>query len=266
MVRNMLKRVTAILITHLAMLFAASSGNAMEKLTVMISGGFSLAYHQVLPEFERNTGISVTTLSGASQGTGPKTIKSQLEQGTEVDVVILSGEGLDELKAAGRIVAGSDVKLAGVPLGAAVRQGSAKPDISSVDALKRALLGAHLVALPGSTSGLFMKNEVFPRLGIADKVSSKLFARGIESTNAVAAGEADLAIGPVSEQVNQPGIEVVGPLPDEVQLVQIFTAAIVKTAQNPDRAKRLIEYLASDRTTTAIKNSGMQPAGNGHKP
>jgi molybdate transport system substrate-binding protein len=111
-----------------------------------------------------------------------------------------------------------------------------------------------------------MKNEVFPRLGIADKVSSKLFARGIESTNAVAAGEADLAIGPVSEQVNQPGIEVVGPLPDEVQLVQIFTAAIVKTAQNPDRAKRLIEYLASDRTTTAIKNSGMQPAGNGRKP
>src|SRR6201996_9316870 len=163
MVRNMLKRVTAILITHLAMLFAASSGNAMEKLTVMISGGFSLAYHQVLPEFERNTGISVTTLSGASQGTGPKTIKSQLEQGTEVDVVILSGEGLDELRASGRIAAGSErkaargpaaagseTKLAGVPLGPAIRQGSPKPDISTVDALKRALLRARLVALPGS--------------------------------------------------------------------------------------------------------------------
>jgi molybdate transport system substrate-binding protein len=266
MVRNMLKRVMAVLAANLAMSLAVSPSSAMEKLTVMISGGFSLAYHQVLPEFERNTGIAVTTLSGASQGTGPKTIKSQLEQGTEVDVVILSGEGLDELKAAGRIIAGSDVKLAGVPLGAAIRQGSAKPDISSVDALKRALLGARLVALPGSTSGLFMKNEVFPRLGIADKVSSKLFARGIESTNALAAGEADLAIGPVSEQVNQPGIEVVGPLPDEVQLVQIFAAAIVKTAQNPEQANRLIGFLASDRTTTAIKNSGMQPVGNDRKP
>ena len=262
----MLKRVMAVVAANLAISLAASPGNAMEKLTVMISGGFSLAYRQVLPEFERSTGIAVTTLSGASQGTGPKTIKSQLEQGAEVDVVILSGEGLDELKAAGRIVAGSDVKLAGVPLGAAIRQGSPKPDISTVEALKRALLGARLVALPGSTSGIFMKNEVFPRLGIADKVSSKLFARGIESTNALAAGEADLAIGPVSEQVNQPGIEVVGALPDEVQLVQIFTAAIVKTAHNQEQAKRLIEFLASDQTTAAIRNSGMEPAGDRRKP
>jgi molybdate transport system substrate-binding protein len=149
-----------------------------------------------------------------------------------------------------------------VPLGAAVRQGSPKPDVSSVDALKRALLGASLVALPASTSGIFLKDEVFPRLGIADKVKVKLFARGIESTNAVAAGEADLAIGPVSEQVNQPGIEQVGVLPDEVQLVQIFTAAVVKTAHNPEQAKRLIEYLASDQSATAIKNSGMTPVGN----
>jgi molybdate transport system substrate-binding protein len=260
----MLKRVTAIVAT--TMFLAASPAGAMEKLVVMISGGFSLAYKQVLPEFERSTGISVTTLSGASQGTGPKTIKSQLEQGTEVDVVILSGEGLDELKAAGRITAGSEMKLAGVALGAAVRQGSAKPDISSVDALKRALTSARMVALPGSTSGIFMKDEVFPRLGIADKVSSKLYARGIESTNALAAGEADLAIGPISEQVNQPGIELVGPLPDEVQLVQIFTAAIVKTAHNPEQAKRLITFLASDQTATAIKNSGMQPAGDSRKP
>jgi molybdate transport system substrate-binding protein len=103
----MLKRVMAILAANLAMSLAASPSSAMEKLTVMISGGFSLAYRQVLPEFEHNTGIAVTTLSGASQGTGPKTIKSQLEQGVDVDVVILSGGGLDELKAAGRIVAGS---------------------------------------------------------------------------------------------------------------------------------------------------------------
>jgi molybdate transport system substrate-binding protein len=262
----MLKRVAAIFVIHLAMLFAASSGNAMEKLTVMISGGFSLAYKQVLPEFERSTGIAVTTLSGASQGTGPKTIKSQLEQGVDVDLVIMSGEGLDELKTAGRIIAGSDVKLAGVPLGAAVRQGSPKPDVSTVDALKRALLGARLVALPASTSGIFLKDEIFPRLGIADKVKLKLFARGIESTNAVAAGEADLAIGPVSEQVNQPGIEQVGVLPDEVQLVQIFTAAIVKTAHNPEQAKRLIEFLASDQSAAAIRNSGMTPVGNRRKP
>jgi molybdate transport system substrate-binding protein len=262
----MLKRAGVILATHLAMLFAASSGHAMENLTVMISGGFSLAYKQVLPEFERSSGITVTTLSGASQGTGPKTIKSQLENGADVDVVILSKEGLSELMAMGRIAKGSEAELASVPLGAAVRQGSPRPDVSSIDALKRALLGARLVALPASTSGIFLKDEIFPKLGIADKVTSKLFARGIESTNAVAAGEADLAIGPVSEQVNQPGIELVGPLPDEVQLIQIFTASIIKTAHNPEQAKRFIEFLASDRTTAAIKNSGMQPVGDRRRP
>jgi molybdate transport system substrate-binding protein len=260
--RKMLKRAMAVLAVNLAMSFAASEGDAMEKLTVMISGGFSLAYRQVLPEFERSTGITVATLSGASQGTGPKTIKSQLESGTEVDVVILSKEGLGELIAMGRIATGSAVELASVLLGAAVRQGSPKPDLSSVDALKRALLGARLVALPASTSGIFLKDEIFPKLAIADKVTSKLFARGIESTTALAAGEADLAIGPVSELVNQPGIELVGALPDDVQLVQVFTAAIVGTTHRSEQAKRLIEFLASNQTTTAITNSGMQPLGN----
>jgi molybdate transport system substrate-binding protein len=261
----MLKRALAVLAATLALSFATSEGNAMEKLTVMMSGGFSLAYRQVLPEFERNTGIAVTTLSGASQGTGPKTIKSQLEQGVDVDMVILSKEGLDELTTAGRITKGSEVALASVPLGAAVRQGSPKPDISSVDALKRALLSASLVALPGSTSGIFLKDEVFPKLGIAGKVTSKLFARGIESTGALATGEADLAIGPVSELVNQPGIELLGALPDDVQLVQVFTAAITGTAQHSEPAKRLIEFLASGQTTVAIRNSGMEPVGDRHK-
>src|ERR1700761_9333346 len=93
------------------------------NLTVIISGGFSLAYHKVLPAFEHATGIAVTTLSGASQGTGPKTIRHQLEAGADVDLVIMSKEGLGELIALGRIAAGSDAELATVPLGAAVRQG-----------------------------------------------------------------------------------------------------------------------------------------------
>ena len=260
------KRVMAVLAVNLAISLSASPGHAMEKLNVMISGGFSLAYRQVLPEFERSTAIAVTTLSGASQGTGPKTIKSQLEQGTEVDVVILSKEGLEELTAAGRIADGSAVELASVPLGLAVRQGAPKPDIGNVDAFKHAMLDARLVMLPGSTSGIFIKNEVFPRLGIAGKVSTKMVARGTDSTAALAAGEADLAIGPVSELVNQPGIELAGSLPDDVQLIQTFTAAMVKTAHNPQAAKKLIAFLASDQTTTAISNSGMQPLGDRRKP
>src|SRR5581483_8621181 len=220
-----------------------------------------LAYHRVLPEFERLSGIAVTTLSGASQGTGPKTIKYQLEAGADVDVVIISKEGLGELVALGRIAAGSDVELATVPLGAAVREGQPKPDLRSVDAFKRAVTSARLVAIPASTSGIFLKDEVFPRLGISDKVTFRVMARGTESTALLAAGDADLALGPVSELIDQAGIEPVGALPDEVQLIQMFTAAIVNTSRRPEQAKRLIEHLVSDQAAAAIRSSGMEPAG-----
>jgi molybdate transport system substrate-binding protein len=233
----------------------------MEKLVVIISGGFSLAYHKVLPEFERLTGIAVTTLSGASQGTGPKTIKYQLEAGADVDVVIMSREGLGELIAIDRIVVRSDADLATAALGAAVRQGRPKPDLSNVDAFKRAVVSARLVAIPASTSGIFLKDEVFPSLGIADKVTYRVMARGTESTALLAAGEAELALGPVSELVDQAGIEPVGALPDEVQLIQMFVAAIVNTSRRQEQAKRLIEYLISDQAAAAIRNSGMEPVG-----
>jgi molybdate transport system substrate-binding protein len=233
----------------------------MDNLTVIISGGFSLAYHKVLPAFERSTGIAVTTLSGASQGTGPKTIKHQLEAGADIDVAIMSKEGLGELIALGRIVAGSDLELATVPLGAAVRQGHPKPDLGSVEAFKRAVTSAHLVAIPASTSGIFLKDEVFPRLAIADKVTFRVMARGTESTALLAAGEADLALGPVSELVDQAGIEPASALPDEVQLIQMFTAAIVNTSRRPEQARGLIEFLVSDQTAAAICGSGMEPVG-----
>jgi molybdate transport system substrate-binding protein len=237
----------------------------MENLTVIISGGFSLAYHKVLPTFERLTGIAVTTLSGASQGIGPKTIKFQLDAGADVDVVVLSKEGLGELIALGRIAAGSDAELATVPLGAAVRQGQPKPDLGTVEAFKRAVLGAHLVAIPASTSGIFLKEEVFPRLGIAGKVTFRVMARGTESTALLAAGEADLALGPVSELVDQAGIEPVGALPDEVQLIQMFMAAIVNTSRKLDQARRLIEFLVSEVSAAAIRASGMEPVGKHRK-
>ena len=231
------------------------------EIIVMISGGFAQAYRQVVPMFERSTGIAVKTLSGASQGTGPTTIKSQLAGGTQVDVVILSNEGLHELIEAGWILEGSAAELASAPLAAAVRTGSFKPDISTVEAFKSSLLNARLVVMPGSTSGLFLKNEVFPKLGIVEKVRSRIVSRGTDSAATLAAGEADVALGPVSELVNVNGIELVGPLPDEIQLVQTFTAAIVKACRNVDDAKRLTGFLASDRTTAAIEEAGMEPVG-----
>jgi molybdate transport system substrate-binding protein len=116
--------------------------NQAAQLNVLISGGFAGVYEQLLPEFQRMSGIKVTTGSGASQGSGPQTIAMQLGRGVAADVVILSREGLSELIAAKMIAAGTDVDLARVRLGVAVSAGNRKPDVSTVEGFEQALLQA----------------------------------------------------------------------------------------------------------------------------
>ena len=228
---------------------------------MIISGGFSAAYEQLLPEFERTSGITVETGSGASQGKGPETIGAQLARGVAADVVILSREGLNELIAAKRIAAGSDVDLAQVPIGVAVRAGAAKPDVSTVEAFKRAVTSARTVAVPASTSGIFLMEEVFPRLGIAGRVNAKLTPRGSGAAAMVASGDADLALLPVSEILHAKGVDLAGTIHTEIQLIQIFSTAVAASSKVPDRARQLIEFLASDRASAAIKKAGMEPLG-----
>lgn len=230
------------------------------RLKVFISGGFSRSYRQLLPEFESSTGIAVTTLSGASQGKGPETIAAQLGRGVAADVVILSREGLDDLMAAGRIVAGTQVGLARAALGAAVRSGTRKPPIDTVAAFKEALLNATTVAVPASTSGIYLRSELFPRLGIADQVNIRITPRGAQSAALVAAGEADIAVQPISELVREPGLDFLGPIPAELQLIQTFCAAVVAGSEEPEAAGRLIAYLAAEGAAAAIRSNGMEPA------
>jgi len=242
------------------MLMAAFASPAAAQLNVMISAGFSPAYRDVLPEFERTTGIAVTTASAASQGTGSNTIGAQLRRGAHADVVILAREGLDELIADGRIVRGTEMDLAQVPLGIAMRAGMPKPDIRTIDGLKRTLLSARLIVV-ASSSGIYLLKEIFPKLGIADRITVKVMERSAEATAMVAAGHADIAVLPVSAFSNVAGIEFVGKVPEDAQLVLVFTAAIVSGSKQPDAAKRLIDFLVSERSSAAIARSGMEPVG-----
>jgi molybdate transport system substrate-binding protein len=236
-----------------------SPQGALAQMKVLISGGFSGAYEKLLPEFEQASGIKVTTGSGASQGDGPQTIGAQLARGEPADVVILSREGLDGLIAAKRIAAGSDVDLATVGVGAAVRAGAAKPDVSTVEAVKQALLKARVVAIPASTSGIWLVKELFPRLGIAETINVKVTPRGTGATAMVAGGEADLGVLPVSEILHAPGVELAGVFPSEIQFIQTFSAAVVADASAAESAKKLIEFLSSARAAEAIRNGGLEP-------
>jgi molybdate transport system substrate-binding protein len=231
------------------------------EVKVLISGGFSGPYEKLLPEFERSTGIAVATGSGSSQGTGPQTIAAQLARGVPADVVILSREGLIELVAANRIATGTDMDLAQTPIGVAVRAGAPKPDVSTVDAFRRLLLKAKSIAVPSSTSGIFLMNDIFPRLGIAEKINVKPARRGKGAAAMVASGEADIAVMPVSEIVHAQGVDFAGMIAEEIQLHQVFAAAMVAGSKEVEAAKRLIAFLASERAAAAIKSGGMEPLG-----
>jgi molybdate transport system substrate-binding protein len=233
------------------------STSAMAQLEVIISGGFQGPYNAMLPEFQKMTGISVITKSGASQGSGPKTIKAQLANGVTADIVIMSREGLAELMTVGKIAPGTDVDLAQAPLGLAVPAGSPKPDISTTTSFKASLIKAKLIVVPGSTSGIYLTKELFPQLGLSDQITVTVTERGSQATTLLAAKGVNVAVQPSSELINVAGIDYVGRIPKELQLIQTFSAAIVAGSTQREAAQKLIQYLSSSKAVEPIKQSGM---------
>jgi molybdate transport system substrate-binding protein len=227
---------------------------SLAQIRVLMSGGFSAAYHELLPQFENTTGITVTTATGASQGDGPNTIRAQLRRGLPADMVIMSREGLAELLAEDRIVIGSEVDLGRVPLGVGVRAGTSRPNIGTVDAFKQTLLRTKSIGIQ-SSSAIYLRTKVFPQLGFASALEAKLSNAGAAS---VAAGEAEMIVLPVSEILPYPGVDFVGTIPAELQFVQVFAAAVIKGAKDPDAAQRLIAFLASDKATPSVEKTGMK--------
>ena len=229
------------------------------EIRVMTSGAFTAAYLELIPQLELLTKRKIVT-AATSMGTGPDSIPSRLQRGEPVDVVIVADAALVELIKGGMILAESRTPLARSAIGMAVRAGAPKPDISSVDALKRTLLQAKSIAYSASVSGRYLTTELFQRLGIADQVMPK--SRRIEGERVgaeVARGEAEIAFQQVSELLPVPGIDYVGPLPPEVQKVSVFSAGVTVGARDADAAHALIRFLASPDAAHAITKSGMEP-------
>ena len=231
---------------------------AFAQVKVILSNGFGAAYREALPAFEKSSGIKVTTATGASQGDGPNTIGAMLRRGETADMVIMNRAGLVDLMAEGKIAAGTNVDLARTLLAVAVPSGAPKPDVSTVAALKKALLSAKSVSVDASTSGIYMTTKVFPKLGIAKEMEGKTIKEGAPG---VANGKADIAVMLVSEILPVKGVDVVAPVPAEIQEPNVFSAAIVAGAKQTDAAKKLIAFLASQSAADAIKHSGMEPIG-----
>jgi molybdate transport system substrate-binding protein len=231
-----------------------------EEIRVMTSGALSAALRDLTPAFERASGSTLIVVSGGSVAGAPDSIPDRLQRGERADVLIMAAAGIDDLTRAGRVVAGSRVDLARSSIGIAVRTGTPRPDISTVDALRRALLQASSVAYSSSVSGVYVSTELFQRLGIAVEMRTK--SRKVESEPVgavVARGEAEIGFQQISELRPVAGVEVVGPLPPAVQRVTIFSAAAATGSPNPEGGRALIAFLASPNASAAISKSGMDP-------
>jgi molybdate transport system substrate-binding protein len=241
----------------LLLFLRAASG---EEIRVMTSGAFTAAYLEVTPQFERSTQNKVLTSYGASMGNAPDSIPMRLERGEAVDVVILARPALDELVKQGKVIPGSRVDLVRSSIGIAVRAGARKPDISSVEALKRTLLDAKSIAYSASASGVYLSTEMFQRLGIAGQIAGKCKRIANEPVGAVVArGDAEIGFQQISEILPVKGADYAGPLPPEVQKVTLFSAGVATSSKHPDGARALIQFLASPGVEPAIVKSGLEP-------
>jgi molybdate transport system substrate-binding protein len=254
--RSVVSRKAALLVASMLLLVRTASA---DDIRVMTSGAFTAAYLELLPQLERVTKGKVVT-AATTMGTGSESIPSRLERGEAVDVVIVADDALDQLIKGGRVIANSRVELARSSIGMAVRAGAPRPDISSVDALKRTLLQAKSIAYSASVSGLYLSTELFKRLGIADQVMGKSRRIDHERVGAVVArGEAEIGFQQISELLPEPGIDYVGPLPAEVQRVTVFSAGVAAGSKHPDAARALIRFLASSRAAGTVAKSGLEP-------
>jgi len=238
---------------------AGASAHASE-IHVVSSGGFAQAYKDLSGAYERASGDHLVSEWGPSMGATKNAIPARLARGEAIDVVIMVGDALDKLMAEGRLEPGSKVVLANSPIACAVRHGAAKPDIGSVDGLRQAFLHAHRVAYSDSASGEYIKRQLLDKLGIRQQMEGK--AAQIPATpvgEIIAHGEADFGCQQRSELKPVQGIDIVGLIPQEVQLETQFAGAIVRGARHPQAARELLRFLASPANAGAVEATGLEP-------
>lgn len=249
-------RTAALAVAGLQLFAAAAQAG---EIRVMTSGAFTAAYQALVPQYEKASGNKIQSAYGASMGDAPDSIPSRLQRGEPVDVVILASAALEDLIKKGKIRPESRVDLVRSDIGMAVRAGAPKPDISSIEGLKRALLQARSISYSDSASGVYLSTELFQRLGIASEILPKSKKTPGMVGLVVASGEFEIGFQQISELLPVKGIDFVGPLPADAQRATVFSAGIAVDAKDPEGAKALIKFFASPVAAPAIKKSGLEP-------
>jgi molybdate transport system substrate-binding protein len=235
---------------------AANTAGAAE-IDVLCAVALHPAMDELIPGFERSTGHKVTTAYGTAGD-----VVERVEKGQAADLVISAAPLMDKLQAEGKVMAGSRVIIAKVGVGAFVRKGAAKPDISSPDAFRRSMLAARSIAYPdpagGGASGIYVAG-LLERLGIAAEMKPKTRLSTLRALYAsVASGEVEIGFNQVSEILAQPTVELVGPLPSAIQNYTQFAPGIVAGSRQIDATRALVAFLTSPAAQAVLKAKGFE--------
>lgn len=248
--------------TSLALLFfscvVVTNPVQAEVLNVMTSGGFTAAYKLLGPRYSAATGDTLQTTLGPSMGKAPEAIPNRLARGESADVVIMVGYALDELIKQGRVEPASRVELADSRIGMVVKAGSAKPLIATDAELKAVLLKAKSVAYSDSASGVYIKKELFKKLGIQQQLAAKgKMIERIPVASVVAKGDFEIGFQQVAELLPVPGATFVAKIPENLQSVTRYAAGIPANAKHPQEAEALLRFLASPEAQPYVQATGL---------
>jgi molybdate transport system substrate-binding protein len=235
--------------------FGAGSADAAE-IKVLVSNALKSSMEELAPQFEKASEHKLSLTFGAAAE-----IKTSIEKGAAVDVAILTAAVTDDLIKEGKLTAAGRADIARAGAGVAARKGAPKPDISTTEAFKHAMLDAKSIAYVGAGATAPYIQSLFERLGIADQVKSKLKPQPTSNpaAKAVANGEAELGITQISEILPYAGAELIGPLPAELQLYTVYPAALAADTKAPDAAKALIKFLTAPAAIAVLKAKGLSP-------
>ncbi len=225
------------------------------EIKVLSTQATEQAYRELVPQFERATGHKVTTIF-----TGTLDADKRLAAGEAYDLLIMSGPSIDEHVKDGKLIAGSRVDLAKSGVGVGVKAGAPKPDIRTIEALRKTILAAKSIGYSTGPSGMYVM-KLFQRLGVADQVKPKLkqTATGVFVGSIIASGDVELGFQQVSELGQYPGVDFVGPLPAEVQEMTVFSTGIIRNAKQADAARALVRFLTEPEAAPAFTKRGLQP-------
>ena len=235
-------------------LLLCTMANAAE-IRVLSSNAIKEAYLELVPQFEKATEHKVTTTWAPTVD-----IMKRMAAGETFDLVIMASDGIDKLTQDGKLVSGSRIDLVKSGIGVAVRQGAPKPDLTSGDAVKKAVLAAKSIGYSTGPSGVYLA-KLFERMGVADelKPKTKVVTPGVPVGTLVASGEAEIGFQQISELLPVAGIDYVGPLPADIQHTTVFSGALHTGARETEAARALVKFLTTPEAVPIIKAKGLEP-------